>query len=520
MSDPRQQLIALGAVFESAALVDKLARTGQISEAPLGCMLGSLLARNPASTLDVYGGDSLNLRDGFKALASALERKPGSLQREPLRYALAMLTLERQLDKRGDMLDLIGQRLDQVEQQVQHFGLVHENVIASFASIYQDTLSTFRQRIQVHGDMRHLQVSSNAARIRALLLAGIRSARLWRQLGGSRWQMVFSRRRLLNELYPCCAASHGHGREPAATAQQPDPGRRHAGSFGAVLRPDGRPDPQASSTVNNETVVFFRNLVGVLFFLPLALTRGIGPLRTRRPLSHLLRTTYGLGGMYCYFYALAHLPLTDAMLFSYAAPVFTPLIAHLWIKEPLTRRMMVATLVGFLGVLLVARPSGAVVAPIALVGIASSLMAACAFVSIREMSDSEPAYRIVFYFALFGTLFSAVPLAWAWQPLNGQELLLLLGAGLFASLGQLTMSQAYALASPGVIGPIAYMAIVFAGVIAWLRWDELPSHTSLLGAALIFAASLIPCWATAPPKGPAECPTGAHLSCMICAPFR
>ncbi|MCS7807615.1 DUF489 family protein, partial [Pseudomonas aeruginosa] len=138
----------------------------------------------------------------FKALASALERKPGSLQREPLRYALAMLTLERQLDKRGDMLDLIGQRLDQVEQQVQHFGLVHENVIASFASIYQDTLSTFRQRIQVHGDMRHLQVSSNAARIRALLLAGIRSARLWRQLGGSRWQMVFSRRRLLNELYP------------------------------------------------------------------------------------------------------------------------------------------------------------------------------------------------------------------------------------------------------------------------------------------------------------------------------
>ncbi len=276
---------------------------------------------------------------------------------------------------------------------------------------------------------------------------------------------------------------------------------------------------EASSTVNNETVVFFRNLVGVLFFLPLALTRGIGPLRTRRPLSHLLRTTYGLGGMYCYFYALAHLPLTDAMLFSYAAPVFTPLIAHLWIKEPLTRRMMVATLVGFLGVLLVARPSGAVVAPIALVGIASSLMAACAFVSIREMSDSEPAYRIVFYFALFGTLFSAVPLAWAWQPLNGQELLLLLGAGLFASLGQLTMSQAYALASPGVIGPIAYMAIVFAGVIAWLRWDELPSHTSLLGAALIFAASLIPLLGNRPAERPAECPTGAHLSCMICAPF-
>ncbi len=503
MSDPRQQLIALGAVFESAALVDKLARTGQISEAPLGCMLGSLLARNPASTLDVYGGDSLNLRDGFKALASALERKPGSLQREPLRYALAMLTLERQLDKRGDMLDLIGQRLDQVEQQVQHFGLVHENVIASFASIYQDTLSTFRQRIQVHGDMRHLQVSSNAARIRALLLAGI-------LLGAA--LAATGRQPLADGIQPAPAAQRTLS--PAARLAMAmagsQPQRRNSPTQGAAMLAlsalffalMGGLIREASSTVNNETVVFFRNLVGVLFFLPLALTRGIGPLRTRRPLSHLLRTTYGLGGMYCYFYALAHLPLTDAMLFSYAAPVFTPLIAHLWIKEPLTRRMMVATLVGFLGVLLVARPSGAVVAPIALVGIASSLMAACAFVSIREMSDSEPAYRIVFYFALFGTLFSAVPLAWAWQPLNGQELLLLLGAGLFASLGQLTMSQAYALASPGVIGPIAYMAIVVAGVIAWLRWDELPSHTSLLGAALIFAASLIPLLGNRPAERP------------------
>ncbi|MDF9756244.1 CII-binding regulator of phage lambda lysogenization HflD [Pseudomonas hunanensis] len=67
--------------------------------------------------------------------------------------------------------------------------------------MYQDTLSTLRQRIQVHGDMRFLQQASNASKIRALLLAGIRAARLWRQLGGHRWQLVFSRRKLLNELY-------------------------------------------------------------------------------------------------------------------------------------------------------------------------------------------------------------------------------------------------------------------------------------------------------------------------------
>ncbi len=202
MTPVQEQLVALGAVFEAAVLVDRIACTGQIPQASLACMLGSLLVRDPPSTLDVYGGDDLNLRDGYRALISALERDANALQREPLRYALALVALERQLDKRGDMLQVIGSRLDQIQQQVEHFGLTHENVVAACGGLYEDTLSTFRQRIQVHGDMRHLQRSDNAAKIRALLLCGIRSARLWRQLGGHRWQLVFSRRKLLDALYP------------------------------------------------------------------------------------------------------------------------------------------------------------------------------------------------------------------------------------------------------------------------------------------------------------------------------
>ncbi|MBN7119764.1 high frequency lysogenization protein HflD [Ectopseudomonas oleovorans] len=201
MSPLQEQLVALGAVFEAAVLADKIARTGQVSEASMGCMLGSLLVRDPKSTLDVYGGDDLNLRDGYRALISSLERNPSALQREPLRYSLAMIGLERQLDKRSDMLQIMGSRLDQIQQQVEHFGLVHDNVIAACGGLYQDTISTFRQRIQVHGDMRFLQQPNNAAKIRALLLAGIRSARLWRQLGGHRWQLVFSRGKLLKALY-------------------------------------------------------------------------------------------------------------------------------------------------------------------------------------------------------------------------------------------------------------------------------------------------------------------------------
>jgi high frequency lysogenization protein len=202
MSPLQEQLVALGAVFEAAVLVDRLAKTGQVSEASVSCLLGSLLIRDPRDTLEVFGGDDGELREGYRALASALERDPGSLQREPLRYALSMLGLERQLAKREEMLELIGRRLPQIQSQVEHFGIAHENVIAATGALYQDTLSTLRQRIQVNGDTRHLQQPSNASKIRALLLAGIRAARLWRQLGGHRWQLVFSRRKLLKELYP------------------------------------------------------------------------------------------------------------------------------------------------------------------------------------------------------------------------------------------------------------------------------------------------------------------------------
>lgn len=202
MSPIQEQLVALGGVFQAAVMADKIAKTGQVSEASLSCMLGSLLIRDPKNTLEVYGNDDSNLREGYRALIGALERDPSALQREPLRYVLAMLGLERQLAKRDDMLEIIGRRLPQIQSQVEHFGPVHENVIAACGALYQDTLSTFRQRIQVHGDMRFLQQPSNASKIRALLFAGIRSARLWRQLGGHRWQLVFSRRKLLRELHP------------------------------------------------------------------------------------------------------------------------------------------------------------------------------------------------------------------------------------------------------------------------------------------------------------------------------
>ena len=197
MTPAEEQALALGGIFEAALQVDKLARTGKYNEGPAGCLIQSIFERTPDSAIDVYGGSFHQVRGGLQALAEMLERDTAALQRDALRYAMNLAALERLLDKRSDMLEVLGQRIAQAEQQVEYFGLQHDNVMASLGSAYQDTLSTLRLRIQVHGDMRYLQQPDIANRIRALLLAGIRSARLWRQLGGHRWQLLFARRKLL-----------------------------------------------------------------------------------------------------------------------------------------------------------------------------------------------------------------------------------------------------------------------------------------------------------------------------------
>lgn len=200
MTPLQEQITALGGVFQAAALVDKLAHSGQVSDAALVYMLKTLLVRNPETTLDVYGGDDLGLRDGYKLLLAVLERETDNLPRESLRYVVSMLSLERQFSRRDDLLEIAGKRIPKIEQQVELYGISSDNIASSFGGLYQDTISTFKQRIQVHGDMRFLQQEATAAKVRALLFAGIRSARLWRQLGGRRWHLLTKRGSMLNEL--------------------------------------------------------------------------------------------------------------------------------------------------------------------------------------------------------------------------------------------------------------------------------------------------------------------------------
>lgn len=191
--------LALAGVFQATALVDQVARTGQVPADAYKCSIESILDLNPENTLAVYGGNIENLRTGLEIMRELL--RPGSQShREILRYGLGVLHLQKKLAGRRDMLNVIGSRIEQAAQQVQHFSSTHDNVIANLGTLYTETLSTFRFRIQVNGDYNYLQQQRIANQIRALLLASVRSAILWRQLGGNRLQLLFNRKDIAQQV--------------------------------------------------------------------------------------------------------------------------------------------------------------------------------------------------------------------------------------------------------------------------------------------------------------------------------
>ena len=247
----------------------------------------------------------------------------------------------------------------------------------------------------------------------------------------------------------------------------------------------------ASQTVDNYTIVFFRNFVGLMLFLPFIMKQGTSFVKTEKLWMHTWRGLVGLAAMYGFFYAIAHLKLSNAMVFTYSSPIFIPLIAWLFLKERITKAMLMAAALGFLGVFCVAKPDQGLWNWVSAIGIASSLLASMAFVTVRALTKTEPPERIVFYFCLIGSLLSAIPMFWVWRPYALKELFFLIAAGILANVSQIFMSHAYRLAPAGQIAPVNYMAIIFAGVWGFFLWQETPDFYSLFGFGLILLAIIL-----------------------------
>lgn len=204
----KDRVIALAGVCQAAYLVQQVAHRGSAETASVEASVASILKLDAPGVEEVYGGLRGVVR-GVNVLRAQIGAGGNAWDKELIRYIVGTLQLERKLMRRHDMLEKLQAGIRQAGLQVGTFPVTHPNIIARLADLYLQTISTLTPRIIVTGDQSHLSNPDNANLIRALLLAGIRSAVLWRQLGGRRLNLLFERSALLREANQLLAATSG-----------------------------------------------------------------------------------------------------------------------------------------------------------------------------------------------------------------------------------------------------------------------------------------------------------------------
>lgn len=190
------QILALAGVMKAATLVEQLARQGQISAADTEMAVAAILNVNPSSTLAVFGSMD-QLQAGLQGLRQLLGSERQQVKPDVLRYTMSLLHLEKRLQKQPAMMQKLGKELADSQEKLKYFAdATHDAVLGSLARNYQNTLSQLKFRIQVTGNPSYLNQQRNADQIRMILLFGVRSAILWRQLGGQRLHLLFRRKAL------------------------------------------------------------------------------------------------------------------------------------------------------------------------------------------------------------------------------------------------------------------------------------------------------------------------------------
>ncbi|HYM17223.1 MAG TPA: DMT family transporter [Micropepsaceae bacterium] len=245
-------------------------------------------------------------------------------------------------------------------------------------------------------------------------------------------------------------------------------------------------------------IVFFRGLLGMIVIVIVALAAG-GPqlLLTRHIGSHAVRSIAGTISMFCYFSAYIFLPLADATAITFASPLFVVILAAMMLDEKVHAYRWSAVVIGFLGVLVIVGPEAnlargaALGASLALMGAA---LAALAMIYIRRMSAHEHSVTIAFYFMVTSCTLSLLTLPFGWTVPGREQALVLLITGCSGGIGQVFLSLSYRYSEASVLAPFDYVAMIWAVVLGYFVFDELPTVGVWIGAAIVIAAGLMILW--------------------------
>jgi drug/metabolite transporter (DMT)-like permease len=249
---------------------------------------------------------------------------------------------------------------------------------------------------------------------------------------------------------------------------------------------------KAAQGVSTGVLVFFQNFISLVLFSPWVFRKGFSGLRTARLGLHILRAGGGLLSQALMFAAVRKMALVDAVLLSNSAPLFIPLVAWVWLKEEIGGIVWISLAVGFAGVIMILWPSLALLSnPVALLAISAALFSAFALVSVNQLSNTEPARRILFYYFFFSSVAAAPFAILEWQNPTPRKWLLLGGIGVTMALSQWLIIFAYKQASAERIAPFNYTVVIFSGLIGWLVWHDRPGVLALAGVLLVTAGGVL-----------------------------
>ncbi len=244
----------------------------------------------------------------------------------------------------------------------------------------------------------------------------------------------------------------------------------------------------ASATIPTTEVAFFRNFFGLLALLPILLRHGTGLPRTRNLGRYATRTVIGLGSMLCAFWAIGHLPLSQAISLSYAAPLFATIAAVIWLGEIVRLRRWMAVSAGFLGVVVILRPGVAFTAAM-LVPVFGALLAALVAIQMKQLSRLDPPDTIVFYTYLLWVPLSLVPALFQWVWPDPVVWLWLIATGVLGTLGQWLWTRALRLGEVSALQPISFVQLPIVVLFGWLLFGEVIDMWTAIGAAIVFGAN-------------------------------
>ena len=247
---------------------------------------------------------------------------------------------------------------------------------------------------------------------------------------------------------------------------------------------------ELGSRIPSFELFFFRSAIGFLFIIPLFIKNPMEPLQTKKPLLHLIRGALGAIGNFCFFWTITHMLLADSMALQFSRPLFMIPLAIFFLGERVPFNRTFVSIIGFVGILLYARPFTAGFDSNAVIGAVGAFFAGLVVVAIKRLAKTEQTRVIMFYYAFWNAVIALVPSVFVWVWPQGMEWALLTLIGFLGIAGQGMITQGLTMGDASALAPLDYSRIVYAAVLGFILFGEVPGLWSLTGMALIVGASI------------------------------